>query len=38
MTTAAARLARLEVAYDFIRENMATQVDIALLTGRIDSL
>ena len=32
------RITRLEIAYEFIRENMATQADIARLEGRMTAL
>ena len=40
MTTSEDRdeITRLEVAYEFIRENMATQADVALLEGKLEAL
>ncbi len=31
------RTTRLEVAYEFVKENMATQADIARLEGKIEA-
>ena len=32
------RLARLEAAYEFVRDNMATKEDVARLEGRMDTM
>jgi hypothetical protein len=32
------RVTRLEVAYEFVKENMSTQADVARLEGRVDAL
>lgn len=38
MTTADDRITRLEVAYDFLKENMATKEELALVAARIEAL
>ncbi len=32
------RVTRLEVAYEFVKENMSTQADVARLEGRVDAV